>query len=217
MVIAYRILFIVGILYTFISFAISGISGALHLGSHVGDMHTHFGGEHPHVAGHLGDMDGHGSHAVHDLGITHTIISYLTILINPLVAVSFLTVFGGLGILGTDYFKWIAIIVFFVSFSSGIIVAFSLYKFIVIPLYKSENSTEVARQDLIYTTAHIISPIMENGFGEIKYTVNSIRYTAPAKHFKGKAVKQGETVIIYSIENNIFYVMEYCDLSTIES
>lgn len=212
--IAYWIMFIVGILYTFISFAISGISGAMHLGSHLGDMHTHVYGDHG--AGHLGNIDSHSSDIGHDLGITHTFLSWITILINPLVAVSFLTVFGGLGILGTDYFGWKAIIVFFVSLSAGVIVAFILYKFIVIPLYKSENSTEVSREDLIYTTADIISPIMKNGFGEIKYTVNSIRYTAPAKHFRGNAVKQGEKVIIYNIENNIFYVMEYRDLNTIE-
>ena len=212
--ITYWIIFIVGILYTFISFAISGVSGAMHLGSHLGDMHTHVGGD-P-ATGHIGNIDGHGSDIGHNLGITHAFLSYLTVLINPLVAVSFLSVFGGLGILGTDYFGWRPVIVFFISLCAGVIVAFTLYKFIVIPLYKSENSTEVSKQDLIYTTADIISPIMENGFGEIKYTVNSIRYTAPAKHFKGNAVKQGEKVIIYNIENNIFYVMEYRDLNTIE-
>jgi hypothetical protein len=212
--IVYRIMFIVGILYTFISFAISGISGALHLGSHVGNIHTHAYGDH--AAGHMENIDSLSSHIGHDLGITHTFFSWLTVLINPIVTVSFLTVFGGLGILGTDYFRWMAVIVFFVSLSAGVIVAFILYRFIVIPLYKSENSTDVSKEDLIYTTADIISPIMENGFGEIKYTVNSIRYTAPAKHFKGKAVKQGEKVIIYNIENNIFYVIEYSDLNTIE-
>src|SRR5689334_9389290 len=126
--IAYRVMFIVGILYTFISFAINGISGALHLGGHVGHMHTHFGGEH--ASGNMGNIDGHGSHIGHDLGISHAFLIWLTVLINPLVAVSFLTVFGGIGIMGTDYFKWMAVIVFFVSLTAGAGVAFILYKFI---------------------------------------------------------------------------------------
>jgi hypothetical protein len=212
--IVYWIMFFVGILYTFISFAISGISGALHLGSHISHMHTH--ASNGNAAGHMGNIHSHNANIGHDFGITHTFLLWLTVLINPLVAVSFLTVFGGLGILGTDYFKWMAVVVFFVSLLAGVFVSFILYKFIVIPLYKSENSTEVSREDLIYTTADVISPIMKNGFGEIKYTVNSIRCTAPAKHFKGNAVKQGEKVIIYNIENNIFYVIEYGDLNNLE-
>lgn len=212
MVIAYYVMFIVGILYTFVSFAIGGVSGALHLGSHIGHFHHTPG----HIPGHSGTIDGHHTNVGEDLQITHSILSRLTVFINPLVAISFLTVFGGLGILGTDYFKWLAIVVFLASLTTGVIVSVALYKFIVIPLYKSENSTEVAKEDLIYTAAEVISPIMKNGFGQIKYIVNSIRYTAPAKHIKGNAIKQGDKVIIYKIENNIFYVIEYCDLNSID-
>lgn len=218
MVTFYTVIFIVGILYTFVSFILNGISGATHLGGHGGHMHigtnSHVQGN-LHASGHISDINSHHANIGHDSGITNTFLSWLGVLINPLVAVSFLTVFGGLGILGTNNFRWIAPVTFVISSFTGGLISFGLYKFIALPLYRSENSTDVSQEDLIYTKAEVISPIIENGFGQVRYIVNSIRYTAPAKHFKGKAVKQGEEVIIYKIENHIFYIIEYEDLQNI--
>lgn len=216
MVTFYTVIFIVGILYTFVSIIINGISGAMHFGGHTGHTHIHIDNHgHVNAPGHLGTAN-HNIDVGHETGIATTFLSWLGVLINPLVTVSFLTVFGGLGLLGTNYLRWLPPATFLVSLFAGIIVAFVLYKFIAIPLYRSENSTDVSQEDLTYTKAEVISPIMENGFGKIKYTVNSIRYTAPAKHFKGNAVKQGEEVIIYKIENHVFYIIEYSDLQTMD-
>lgn len=219
----YGILFAVGVLYTLVSFVISGISGALHMGSHFGHANGDFGGHghvdaahghgHLHTGGDTGGIDGHHAHPeVHDVGAFETVVSWFSILINPIVAVSFLTVFGGIGILGTQYFKWVAVAVFLVALAAGVVTAFLLYRFVAIPLYKSENSTHVSRDNLVGMQAEVISSILENGFGEIKYTVNSIRFTGPARHIDDKAVKQGVKVIICKIENNIFYVSEMQEL-----
>lgn len=204
---AYKIMFIVGVLYTFISALISGLSGALHIGHIDGsvDGHSDFGGHSDgHIVDHTGDLNAIGS----DSGLSHAFFSWFSILINPIVAVSFLTVFGGIGILGTTYFKWLAIIVFLVALSLGIIVSSLLYKYIAMPLYKSENSTDISRSDLASTPAEVVCDIIEGGFGEIRYTVNQIRYNAPAMHIDGKAVEQGKKVLILKVENNIFYITE---------
>ncbi|MDP4182234.1 MAG: serine protease [Bacillota bacterium] len=217
--IIYKIMFIVGILYTFVSVIINGVSGALHIGHHIGHIdghlggHSHVGGHsHGHVlghsVGHTGDINSHSTHSGHDSGIQHSFLSWFSILINPLVAVSFLTIFGGIGILGTEYFKWVAILVFFVSLASAVSVSFLLYRYIAIPLYKSENSTDVSREDLVNTPAEVISPILKGGFGKIKYVVNDIRYTAPAKHIEGESVEQGKKVVICKLDSNVFYVSE---------
>jgi membrane protein implicated in regulation of membrane protease activity len=217
--IIYKIMFIVGILYTFVSIIINGISGALHIGHHISHVDGHFGG-HSHVGGHndghvighsvghTGDINSHSTHSGHDTSMQHSFLSWFSILINPLVAVSFLTMFGGIGILGTEYFKWMAILVFFVSLASAVIVSFLLYRYIAIPLYKSENSTDVSREDLVSTTAEVISPILKGGFGKIRYVVNDIRYTAPAKHIDGESVEQGKRVVICKLDESVFYVSE---------
>jgi len=222
--IIYKVTFIVGILYTLVSVIINGVSGALHIGHDFGHADGNMGGhsdvgEHSHVgwdnhghtvghSGHSGDINSHSTHSGHDTAVQHSFLSRFSFLINPLVAVSFLTIFGGLGILGTEYFKWVAVLVFLVSLSSATIVSYLLYRFIAIPLYKSENSTDVSRDDLVSTPAEVISPIIKGGFGEIKYVVNDIRYTGPAMHVDGEPVEQGKRVVIYKFENNVFYVSE---------
>jgi hypothetical protein len=83
-----------------------------------------------------------------------------------------------------------------------------LYNFIAKPIYRSENSSDVSRNQLIGVPAEVTCDILENGFGTIKYTVNSIKYTAPARHIENKPVKQGEKVFICKIEDNVFFISE---------
>lgn len=201
----YKIMFAAGIVYTVISLVLTGVLGLSHLSSHVGG---HFGGSD--VGGH--DMGQHGGHHVDggDSGNSHGLsqFSWLLVLFNPIVLVSFFTIFGGIGIIGTEYMKWISFLVFAAALSSGIVIAFILYKFVAIPLYKAENSSNVNQQSLIGSPAEVDTGILEDGFGKIKYIVNSIRYTAPAKHIEGKALLQGQKVVIIKIEKNVFYVSE---------
>lgn len=231
---AYRIMFITGVLYTFVSLILSGISGAFHFG-HAG--HFDIGGH-----GHSGHIDTggmhngglHHGHGVYDAGHSgmhhsasahnadmhgdieghagsHSLLSGVMVLINPVVAVSFLTVTGGLGILGGEYYKWPDLNTLAIAVCAGVITSFVLYRFVAIPLYKSENSSEVSKKDLVNKEAEVISKIVQDGFGEIRYTANSIKYTGPAKHVSGKTVEQGKTVVIYKIENSVFYVFEKDD------
>lgn len=228
----YIVVFLVGVFYTLVSLIISGFSGAFHShgdfggsgadghagGAHAGHIHFDVGHSgHAHGVsvehGHMGDAGGHHGSATGDgPGLSHSVLSWFTMIFNPLVAVSFLTVFGGMGIMGLKYFKWNSIIVLLASLACGIIVATFLYNFIAKPIYRSENTSDVSREELIGIPAEVISDILENGFGTIKYTVNSIMYTAPAKHIDQKAVKQGGKVFIYKIENNVFYISEVSDI-----
>jgi hypothetical protein len=244
MITFYIVIFIVGVLYTFVSLVLNSIGGVFDLGGHIGHMghidsgshlghidsgshaghiNSHIGHNHSgvdsantHLDHHIGHSSSDGSGSNGNSGVTNSLMSWLGLLINPMVVVSFLTVFGGLGIMGTNYSKLLAPIVFIGALASGILVSYSLYKFIVLPIYRSENTSDVAKENLIYEVAEVISPIMEDGFGEIRYTINSLRYTAPARHHKGKAIAQGEKVVIYRIEDNIFYVVEFPELDSID-
>ncbi len=228
----YVAVFLVGVLYTLVSVIISGISGALHGGGDLGsgvDGHIHHGaGDIGHSsvdvghgqghiadAGHMSDTGHNGAHLNSDNagpGEAHSVssglVSLVSILINPMVAVSFLTVFGGFGILGVKVLGWGAVVVFVFSLLSAVSTSAFLYNFIVKPIYRSENTSNVSREKLIGVPAEVTTDILELGYGTIQYTVNSLKYTGPAKHFEGKAVKQGEKVFICKIENNTFYVSE---------
>ena len=90
----------------------------------------------------------------------------------------------------------------------GVIVSSLLYRYVAIPLYRSENSSDVSRKDLVGMPAEVVSPILKDGFGKIRYVVNDLRHTAPAMHIEGKAVEQGKRVVICKLENSVFYVSE---------
>lgn len=223
----YIVVFLVGVFYTFVSLIISGVSGAFHASGDVGaSMNGHLG-NHGHAGtanadvGHTGHINGghaadgshmgnaDGQHAdTRTSGPSNSFISWFVVLLNPLVLVSFLTVFGGMGIMGINFFKWNSIIIFIVALAAGVFISTILYNFIAKPLYRSENTSDVSREELIGTYAEVTSDIVENGYGTIKYTVNSIRFTAPARHIEDKAVKQGEKVFICKIADNTFYISE---------
>lgn len=219
----YVIVFLVGVFYTVISLIINGITGALH--SH-GDFGADIGGHHGNIdSGHVqadtshtmpsadgsqvGNVDGQQGHSVgKGSGFSQSVISWFAVLLNPIVAVSFLTVFGGMGILGESYFKWGSLITLVIAAAAAIICSALLYNFVAKPIYKSENTSDVSRAKLIGTAAEVTTDILADGFGTIVYTVNSIRFNAPSRHIEGKAVKQGQKVVICKIEDNIFYISE---------
>lgn len=221
----YIVVFLVGVFYTVVSIVISGVSGAFHAGGDIGAHVAGHMGSHGHIdmghvdAGHMhagdtghfhgGNSDiNHGHSGSDGSGGSNNVLSWFSILLNPLAAVSFLTVFGGMGIMGINYFKWNSIIIFLTALGTGIIVSALLYNFIAKPIYRSENTSNVSRTELVGTAAEVTTDIIANGFGTIKYTVNSIMYTAPARHIEGRAVKQGERVFICKIEDNTFYISE---------
>jgi membrane protein implicated in regulation of membrane protease activity len=185
----YTIVFWVGVIYTVVTFLLGGLFGLVHLDGHIDT----------HVDSHLDiQCDTH----IDTAGVSPTFTIFP---LKPITIVSFLTVFGGIGMMGTSN-GLNAILLFVVALVSALITAFILYRFIVVPLYKAQNTSDVSRKMLIGMKAKVISPILEEGFGTIAYVVNGKRYNAPAQHIGKKAVPQGEEVIIYEINNHIFYV-----------
>ena len=219
----YVVVFLVGVFYTVISLIINAVTGALHS---QGDFGADIGGHHGNMdSGHVEadishainsadgsqsvSVDGQQGHSAGESsGFSQSVISWFAVLLNPIVAVSFLTVFGGMGILGESYFKWGSVVTLAVAAASGIICSALLYNFVAKPIYRSENTSNVSREMLIGTAAEVTTDILADGFGTIAYTVNSLRFNAPSKHIEGNAVKQGQKVVICKIEDNIFYISE---------
>jgi membrane-bound ClpP family serine protease len=185
----YTIVFWVGVIYTVVTFLMGGLLGLVHLDGHV-DTHvdTHFDVQ----------CDTH----IDGPGVSPTFTIFP---LKPITIVSFLTVFGGIGMMGTQ--KGLnTVLLFVMALASGLITGFILYKFVVVPLYKAQNTSAFSRKSLIGTKAKVISAILEDGYGMISYVVNGKRYNAPAQHISKQEIAQGEEVSIYEIKNNTFYV-----------
>jgi len=71
---------------------------------------------------------------------------------------------------------------------------------------KTQSSSESKIATVAGMLASIITPIPENGVGEIAYVQSGSRYTAPARSEGGKAIANGQTVRITRIVGTQFFV-----------
>lgn len=71
---------------------------------------------------------------------------------------------------------------------------------------RTQSSSESRVASLVGQSASIITPIPENGVGEIAYVQGGSRYTAPARTENGKPVPSGKPVKISRISGTQFYV-----------
>jgi membrane protein implicated in regulation of membrane protease activity len=70
----------------------------------------------------------------------------------------------------------------------------------------TQSSSESKVGKLVGTEANVITPIAENGVGEIAYVVGGSRYTAAARAEKGTAIASGRAVKITRVVGTQFYV-----------
>jgi len=180
--IIYAICLVVGLLFTLIS-AVAG---------------HFFGG-----VGH--DIDvGTGGHA--EAGFDHSGVPGLSFF-SPTVLASFVTAFGAFGLIfskiETTASVWASAPLSIVGGGVGASGVFWMFNAM---FKKTQSSSESQVASLVGQTASIITPVPENGVGEIAYVQGGSRYTAPARSEKGAAIGAGRTVKITRIIGSQFYV-----------
>jgi membrane protein implicated in regulation of membrane protease activity len=150
-----------------------------------------------------------GSADVGDAGFESSTVSggsdYTVSPFKPIVIATFCIVFGGTGMtaLRLNLNIWL---VFFVSIGVGVMIAMALYKFIVAPLYRAQNTSAATRKDLLGLKALVTSPVYQDGFGTISYRINGNIYNGPAKSYTGEAIEQGVNTTIVGFEGRAFVV-----------
>ncbi|WP_040214734.1 NfeD family protein [Clostridium polynesiense] len=126
--------------------------------------------------------------------------------LKPSVIISFCTIFGGIGLMTLNKLPWY--LGLSISLLSAFLTAYIINKFIIVPLYKSQNTSAGEKAEFIGREALVISPILEKSYGTISYSYKGNTYTSPAKSIEGERIDQGLTVIIIKIEDNLCYVMQ---------
>lgn len=124
--------------------------------------------------------------------------------LKPSVIAAFVTVFGGSGLLLAHYLPVFAVVP--AAGLLGVAVAFFMYRFIIVPLSKAQNTSAVEIQSLIGHTAKVTEKIFQGGYGQITYYVNGNTYSSPAKADNGGEIKRNENVEIMYIQDNTYYV-----------
>jgi len=125
--------------------------------------------------------------------------------LKPIVITTFVTVFGGIGMICTinGLSQAPAAVIALIS---GAAAAFLLYRFIIVPIYRAQNTSAISQKELRGALAKVTLAIKGSLFGKISYTVSGNTYSAPARSIDGEDIERGIPVVIINIEKNTFYV-----------
>jgi membrane protein implicated in regulation of membrane protease activity len=156
-----------------------------------------FGGHDAHVAG-------SGGHA--EAGADTSDMPGISIF-SPTIMAAFVTAFGGFGLIFTQFHATSPPMISApLSILGGVVVATVLLVFFRAVFSHTQSSSESHVAQLIGAEANVITPIPENGVGEIAYVVGGTRYSAPARAENNALVANGKTVKITRIVGTQFYV-----------
>ena len=184
----YSICFGVGLLFTLVSA----------LGAHA------FGGHGD--AGHV-DHGGHAQGHAEAGGGAHDMPGFSPL--SPTTLASFITAFGGFGMIFTKLEKthspWISAPL---ATLGGLAIASFVFWIFNTIFRKTQASSEGRVADLLGTRATVITPIGCGGVGEIAYVQGGSRYSAPARSEGVIPLASGTTVKIVRLVGTQFYVSD---------
>ena len=155
--------------------------------------------------GHEGHVAGSGGHV--EAGADSSDMPGVSVL-SPTIIASFITAFGGLGIIFSQFPATKSPIISApLAVLGGMVIAGSVLALLRRLFSHTQSSSESKVATLAGMTATIISPIPVNGVGEIAYVQAGKRYTAPARLEKGDtALGNGKLVRITRVVGSQFYV-----------
>jgi membrane-bound ClpP family serine protease len=161
------------------------------------------------IIGHFFDSDhggdvGTGGHA--EAGYDTSGIPGISFF-SPTVMASFVTAFGAFGMIFSKIdatsSPWASAPL---SLAGGGVIAWVVLLIFNAVFKKTQSSSEARVSTLVGQAASIVTPIPENGVGEIAYVQGGARYTSPARSEKGMPIGAGQTVKITRIVGSQFYV-----------
>lgn len=187
---AYLICLLLGVFY--------GVFAGLFslIGGHIG------GGDHD-----IGDSVGHTEAEISEMGHEPGTVEsgvHMTPL-NPVVVSIFLVSFGGTGLATMQLFGW-ELASLAVAAPSGFVLGAMTFAVFGKILSVTQGSSEPGQREIIGKEAELITPIPENGLGEIAYMRRGARFTAGARSESGAPIGKHTVVTVTRIVGHTYYV-----------
>ncbi|MSR65735.1 MAG: hypothetical protein EXS18_08160 [Verrucomicrobiae bacterium] len=190
----YAICFGIGLVFALISAVTAGVFG----GHHGLDHHVDSGGADHGVdaaGGHQATPDATGGHMPEFSPV------------SPVTIFTFITCFGGAGMIlsridATNH-AFAHLPLSLLAGFGGAAIVFAIFSKV---FSATQSSSEARVAGLIGHVATVVTPIPENGPGEIAYVVGGSRYNAPAREDSGQSVPTGAEVKITRVVGGSYYV-----------
>jgi len=116
--------------------------------------------------------------------------------LSPITIASFITTFGGIGIISTQLFAVRPEMSLVIAMLSGLGASGLMYVFYSQILIRSQGSTVVGRGELIGLQGEVTVPIGETTPGQVSYVAKSGRMRSMARSVDGNAIPRGQFVRI---------------------
>jgi len=124
---------------------------------------------------------------------------------NPVVVSIFLVSFGGTGLATMQLLSW-DLASLAVAAPSGFVMAGVIFAVFEKLFSITQGSSEPTQQEIIGKQAEVITPIPENGLGEIAYTRRGSRFTAAARSESGGPIAKQAVVVVTRIVGHTHFV-----------
>ncbi len=129
--------------------------------------------------------------------------------IHPMVIVGGITVFGGSGILLSQYTPLVPGLVALFSLLSALIMSVLVYFAYVRPMKNSENSIGYSVQDLVGKIGEVVIPVPGNGCGEVLVRIGAGNTNQIAASLDGEGLPMGSRVVVAEVKDHVLYVFPY--------
>ncbi|MDF2926809.1 MAG: protease [Paenibacillaceae bacterium] len=129
--------------------------------------------------------------------------------LNPTVFAVGVTVFGGAGIMLTRYTAFAGLFAALAALVIAGVIAYTVGRFYVKPIKKSENSTAYSMVGLSGRIGEVLTGIPVNGFGEVLVKVGAGNTNHVAASFDGNAIQAGTRIVVVEVKNGVLYVSRF--------
>jgi|CXWL01.1.fsa_nt_gi membrane protein implicated in regulation of membrane protease activity len=126
--------------------------------------------------------------------------------ITGTLAATFITGFGGGGIVAHYLFHWSLVPGLLTASGSGVVLAGVAFLALDLLFKQTQGGSEYQSDELVGREAEIVTPIPAGGLGEVAYVVRGQRDSASARATDGSAVGRGEPIVIDRVVGGTVYV-----------
>jgi membrane-bound ClpP family serine protease len=129
--------------------------------------------------------------------------------LNPTVFAVGVTVFGGAGIMLTDYTSVSLLAAAFIALAAAGGIGFLVSRYYVLPMQNTENSTAYSMKGLSGRLGEVITPIPSGGCGEVIVKVGAGNANHIASSFDGNDIQAGARVVVIESRDGVLYVSRF--------
>jgi membrane-bound ClpP family serine protease len=126
--------------------------------------------------------------------------------LSPTVISTFLTGFGGGGMLANSYFGLSLGRGVVVAILTGIVLSAGTFGVLAILFRNTQAGSEFELGDMVGRSVEVITPIPANGTGEVAVVVKGTRVNGPARSVDGKPISRRTPVTIVRVVGAVYFV-----------